>query len=95
MFFRELYNIDKGGALRVWKYLFLSLLLINTFTALGSTGDTDAKDLKFYQQVFPSIDRLIPVNVPDPISEEPLNTTILKAFSKNILIGFMLMIYSR
>lgn len=62
------------------KYLFLFII---TFTL----NNAMASDL--YKKVFSSYDEIVKLKISDPISDDPVNTELLKVYSKKKHIGFI------
>ena len=61
------------------KFLFVLIALFFTINVQAKAK----KDLLFYQKVFPNINSLKSVAIPDPINYKPVNTEILVVFDKN------------
>lgn len=48
-----------------------------------------AKVNSFYLDVFPSANKVIPIKVADPISDNPINTQVLKILNNDKLLGYV------
>ncbi len=65
------------------------IILTIFFCSLSYASEKELEKKAWYQQVFPKYDALSSIVVKDTISDEPVNTTILKVENKGVLLGFI------
>ena len=64
-------------------------IVIKFFIALLLSQNGLAGSVKLYKKIFPDYTNVKEIKVEDPISDNPINTIILKVYNNNKLIGFI------